>query len=781
MSAARDRLLALLGSATLNGIDYVEVREAEPDRLRVHFHNAVPVAAPGLVATLAGGEVVREIPVAPIAAADWGEDDAGRPVLALRVPGRGDFSTYRLRLDGSPALDRRFREVDFSFFAFCPSPLDCRRPEEPAPEDPAPPVRLDYLAKDHDSFRRMLSDLSAQRFPEWRERSEADLGMVLMEAMAALGDEFSYLQDRIDAEPALESATERRSLLRLARLVDYEPRPATSARTVLRLTVAGAATMLPAGIRVAATAPDGTTVPFETGNGLGDAASWPVDPAWNELAPYWWDEAERLLRPGAREVHVEGQGHGLVPGLDLLVETRDADGAAPPLRALVRLTEVEEVEDALFARKLTRLAWRAEDAPARHHDLARTRLHGNLVPATQGEARIEHVAIGHAPATEPGMPVATERLGANATAAAPRWQAFHALRHAPLAWLAAGEGAPRPEIAVTQLAQPPRPWRWVRRLLEAGPFEEAFTLDPEAWIEIGRLPDGRAAMEYDGGEGTTLRFGDGVFGEIPNDGDVFAIAYRTGLGARGNVPAGTVTAVDPAWAGTIAAATNPFAATGGAEAETDAQIRRRAPHAFRATMLRAVRPEDFDAAVARLPWVQRSGTAFRWTGSWPTIFATVDALGGDPPQPAQAAELVGLLNRIRLAGYEAYAPPPENIGLELRIEVCAAAEALAAEVLGAVIRALEPLRHADGATGFFHPDNLVLGQPFERSRLEAAVQAVPGVAGVHGITYRRRGRSLQFLPLPGRLPVAPGQVIRVDNDPNRPERGSFRVEVLGGR
>ena len=53
---------------------------------------------------------------------------------------------------------------------------------------------------------------------------------MFMELLAAVGDDLSYLQDRIAAEATLATATQRRSVVRHARLVDYEPRPATSAR-----------------------------------------------------------------------------------------------------------------------------------------------------------------------------------------------------------------------------------------------------------------------------------------------------------------------------------------------------------------------------------------------------------------------------------------------------------------------------------------------------------------------------------------------------------------------
>ena len=97
---------------------------------------------------------------------------------------------------------------------------------------------IDYLAKDFASFRQALSEFSTLRYPAWVERSEADLGVMLMEALAAMADELSYYQDRVAAESTLETATQRLSAARHARLVDYEPAPAIAATTVLQLDVA---------------------------------------------------------------------------------------------------------------------------------------------------------------------------------------------------------------------------------------------------------------------------------------------------------------------------------------------------------------------------------------------------------------------------------------------------------------------------------------------------------------------------------------------------------------
>jgi hypothetical protein len=231
----------------------------------------------------------------------------------------------------------------------------------------------------------------------------------------------------------------------------------------------------------------------------------------------------------------------------------------------------------------------------------------------------------------------------------------------------------------------------------------------------------------------------------------------------------------------IVAATNPLPASGGADREPAERVRRLAPQAFRARTLRAVRVEDYKSAVEELPWVQRAGAAFRWTGSWLTVFASADPQGSVEVPLARHVELVNLLNRRRLAGYECYAPPARYVTLDLDVTVCALPDAFAGDVKEAVLRELSTARLPDGRVGFFHPDSFTFGMPLERSRLEAAIQQAYGVAGVLAIRYRLRRRSGAMAPLPDVVTVAPDEIIRLDNDPSRPERGSLRVTVEGGK
>jgi hypothetical protein len=206
-----------------------------------------------------------------------------------------------------------------------------------------------------------------------------------------------------------------------------------------------------------------------------------------------------------------------------------------------------------------------------------------------------------------------------------------------------------------------------------------------------------------------------------------------------------------------------------------------APQAFRAVQYRAVRAEDYETAAETLPWVQKAGTAFRWTGSWMTVFTAVDPLASEQISTSEHVQLVDLLNRRRLAGYESYAPPPQYISIDLRIEVCVLEGWLDGDVEAGVLARLGSSTRPDDKSGFFFADRFTFGTPLYRSRLDAAIQDVAGVSGVRAITYRQRGTFAGFVDLPEVLAPAPRQILRVDNDPSWPERGTIRVIAEGGR
>ena len=810
-----DRLTDLLASTTLNGIDFVEIATPDQRTLRIHFLNTVTVdgtlAAQNPV-QIAGGESTPTVPVLAIAAADWGVDDVGRPVLTLRTPFPGDFSFYTLSI-ASSVLDPYYATVRFTFKAGCPSTLDCGEvcvPVEPTSGAPA----IDYLAKDFDSFRGALLDYSAATYSAWVERDEPDLGMMLVELLAAVGDDLSYLQDRIANEASLATATERVSVVRHARLVDYEPGPATSATVLLQLDIL-TTPVLP-GLVIQAPQPDGGSLPFELGPGLvdrytgelhtgallvdqrwnrTDPSKQPDDPDYNRIRPYLWDDSQRCLPAGATAMWVYGDDFAFpvgdpqlgTTGLALLIDTAAPTAVDEPVRELVHLTAASEQTDPLYGVAVTHLVWDATEALRFDHDLQRTVLAGNLVPAVQGERFTEAFVIDSDPAGTQAPLATVTRTGPDAGCGDPAPVHLHTLTAGRLAWLAGtGDTPTTPELFVqqrpTEAGDPPETWLWRRSLLDADPFESSYTVEPTSYRDI-RPPQVGAApwWEYDGAAGDTIRFGTGTFGNRPVSGAVFDVTYRTTAGAAGNVAADSITNVPFAVSGVIHSATNPFSATGGGDEESLDSVRANAPRAFRAEQFRAVRAEDYDHTAQELSWVLDAGTAMRWTGSWLTVFTTPQPSGQEEMSLDEHTELIQLLDRRRLAGYEVYTPDPKYASLDLVVTVCAQPWAFRGEVEAAVGIELGTGRRADGAWAFFAPGQMRFGTPLERSDTEAAVQRAAGVDGVVSIEYRRRGVIPDFVPMPETVLVGADEIIRVDNDPSRPDHGSLRIVVEGGK
>lgn len=808
----RDRRQLLLSPGSpghaLNGIDYVEVAP-EQTRLFVHFLNAVPVegslsgSAP---VTISGGEVIATVTVDP-GAISWSADDEGRPVMAVTLTAPGDFSTYRLTIL-SPSLDPFFDSASFTFKANCPTTVDCAAAAPVSKPEASEQVSIDYLAKDFASFRQALSEFSAVRYPGWVERSEADAGVMLMEALAAIADELSYYQDRVWAESTIQTATQRLSVTRHARLVDYEPAPATVATTKLQLDVSSAAT-IGAPLAFRALGADGSLIDFEIENpleglaGSGDnpAPSWEVDPRWNRgnLSPYYWDDTARSLAAGSTVFYLQDVQHGLISGQQLLLDSPAANRADPNARELVTVSpsvQPTETSDPLFGVALTKVSLAAPTTM--DHDLSTTIVAGNIVPVVQGLRHTDTFTIPD-PAAPPGPVVV--RAGPNST---PDYR--YCLAASPLAWLSSDDQdrdtaiRARPEIVLTELnadgTENEEPWAFNRWLIDADNTEQTgrvFTLTPEQYSPVlagngitwnGVTWKDATWFDYDGDDGTTIRFGDGTFGVSPQPGTTFKAVYRVGGGPVGNVPADAIVTVAPGQqpqGSIITSCTNPLPAEGGTDAETIAQVRSHAPAQFRAEPLRVVQAADYAAAVQSDPRVQQAGTRFRWTGSWLTVFTTANPAGGEEPTVELLTSLTQLLDQRRLAGYESYLLPPSYVSVDLQITVCGQPSAFASDVQTAVLARLQPGPLPGGAVGFFDHSQWSFGKALESSALLAAIQSCPGVIGVYQVQYRERGVQLDWAPLPETLAFGPDQILRVDNDPSRPEAGSLRVAVEGSK
>jgi len=638
--------------------------------------------------------------------------------------------------------------------------------------------------------------------------------MMVTELLAALGDSLAYGQDRIAAESRLATATQRRSLRHLARLVDYPLDDGQGAFAWLDVT-ATAAVAVDAGTPVCDAQQQ---VFFEVGKGLRDTplaapplppippVPYPIDPARNQLLPHLWDENATCLPAGSTTLELQGAHAALLQpelvidpvGRWVLLHTRPATQELPERRLAVRIVEATDDVDPLLAQPITRLRW---DVPTPFElDLDTLALRGNLLPATAGLTSTQRLRIGPVVDPldpEPDLPQAVERIGLNSVLCYPKPGSPEDLASrvkflwslpdsdsTPLTWqpIATAAGiAMRPEVDLVRDGD--GTWSWLDALVgqeTAAPTARVFTLEDGVYRRVvgferlGRLTE---LVDYAGGDGMTVRFGDGEFGMAPPTGAKFTARWRLGNGSRTNVAADTLVLFPDGLPPGVAAVSNPLAASGGRDPESADSIRTNAPEAYRALTYRAVKPADYEAIAERLPWVQQAGAVVRWTGSWPTVFTTPDPLDEVGLPAVQRTELEQLLDRVRQAGREAKVRDPRYADIDLEIRLCVAANAYRAEVEAAALRALFGPR---GDTGFFGPDNFRFGTPLSRSALVATLQAVPGVRAVEGMRVRRRG-WFDWRDFPEfELKVGLDELVRVANDRRLPTRGAVRLVMEGG-
>jgi predicted phage baseplate assembly protein len=284
-------------------------------------------------------------------------------------------------------------------------------------------------------------------------------------------------------------------------------------------------------------------------------------------------------------------------------------------------------------------------------------------------------------------------------------------------------------------------------------------------------------MESDGS--SWLRFGDDTYGERPASGAVFTASYRVGDPRAGNVATDAISHIVSADRG-VARVRNPLPAVGGTAPESIEHVRTTAPFAFR-TQERAVTPEDYQAVAERHPGVQRAAATFRWTGSWYTIFLTIDRFRGLPVDDAFTAEMLGFLEPFRLAGHELQVDGPEYVPLEIALVVTVQADHFQADVRESLLAVFGTGVMPDGRRQVFNPDNFSFGQPVYLSVIYAAAQTVDGVDSVDVTRFQRRDRPGGDGLSAGRLDFARLEIARLDNDPDFPERGTFQVTMRGGK
>lgn len=834
----RHRRNAVNAHPTLNGLDYLEVLdrdlpEAHEYRQRTLFlHFLKPVA--GLDRTnlrLDGGDRIRGVkiswasgaPAAPEFTPEEAALLAAMPdpsrVLVVRTTVRGDRSIYRLRLVRSPVddqvpdgFDPVLAEIDFSFKVECESDFDCR-PVHSCASDPSPPPEINYLAKDYASFRRLLLDRMAQLLPGWRDPNPADVGAVLTEVLAYVGDHLSYHQDAAATEAYLGTARSRISLRRHALLVDYPMHDGCNARTWLQLEAAADIVLPAAGTQFLTTC-NGLPVHIVPGSAEAVEAldrhpevfeplhALNLRAAHNLLDFHTWGDERCCLPKGAVHATLAGHLDQLVPGDFLLFEevlgpaTGKPGDADPTHRHVVRLKSVHHTDggnplvDPLTGAQITEIAWFDEDAlpfplclsavtDEEHGSVYLDPVsvaRGNVLLADHGRRIAGEVLpevplprLLQAPVTAGGRCEPAEPLPVPVRFR-PRLSSSPLTQSAPFSFaigisasrlLGQSPGEAEPQVSLFDPMQPNPPWHARRSLLGSNGDATEFVVETE---------DDGVAM---------LRFGDDRHGRRPLPGTTLVADYRVGNGSAGNVGAESIRhALSPVAA--ITGVRNPLPARGGVDAEAGESVRRRAPEGFR-RQERAVTTDDYADMTERHDDVAHAAASLRWTGSWHTVFVTPDRVGGDLVTEQFARSLQRHLDRYRMAGHDLDFREPVHVPLDVALHVCVKPGHFRSDVRRSLEELFSNRVLRDGRRGLFHPDHFSFGQPVYLSRLYAAAHAVPGVLSAQVTTFRRQGSTDVLALADGRIALGAFEIARLDNDPNHPERGVLGLELHGGK
>lgn len=99
------------------------------------------------------------------------------------------------------------------------------------------PPSLDYTDKDFDSLRKRLIDLIRSVFPQWTDFNVANFGNILLELNAFVGDVLTFYQDNQAKESRIVTATQRKNMIALAKLINFEPKTASAAAVELTLSI----------------------------------------------------------------------------------------------------------------------------------------------------------------------------------------------------------------------------------------------------------------------------------------------------------------------------------------------------------------------------------------------------------------------------------------------------------------------------------------------------------------------------------------------------------------
>ena len=554
----------------------------------------------------------------------------------------------------------------------------------------AQPV-IDYLTKDYAGFRQGMLNQIPLLLPQWTDRSEADFGVVLIELMAYVADILSYYQDRVANEAFLATATQRRSVADLLRLIDYQIDPGLAASALIHFDVSADVVVT------------GTALPYRL-----KTAGVPGEPdvtfeVTEEFALHALNNAIDLasiaaIPAGSTALVVPRTAHALAEGHIVYFEqkTADPDGTIR-IRRSPRLMLTAIRDAGLGNDEINWLPPLPEPFVP-----SSTALKGNNVVATNGTTITdEPIFVGDG---TPGQSFTLSRIPVT-----------HLLRPQPSQRL---RSQPALEVRVDGVR-----WERVDSLIASLPSDTHYT------------------TTIDENDYLSVRFGTGARGSVPPAGSQVTATYRIGLGSRGNVGADTLTVFVSA-VPEVKTITNPFPAVGGADRESAEEAKISGPGSVIAQE-RAVTLLDYELLAEAFPGIGKAKARVGLRGGYKVVqvfVAPEDPQTVPPPLPSDELKeaLEGHLHSRmpvnRMAGVDVL--DPHYVPVDITVDVHLKGESSQSAVFQSVQSALRDL------LSFARQD---FGHPVRVGEVFATLYPLEGISHV---LLRRLARS-GAAPVPG--------------------------------
>jgi uncharacterized phage protein gp47/JayE len=399
--------------------------------------------------------------------------------------------------------------------------------------------QIDYTSVDQASIKQNMLNRIPQLTPEWTDTSESDMGVVIIELWAGIGDMLKQYEDRIMNEGFIDTAQTVSSMKSLCALIGYSLSNASAAIAYLIFKgqldpVVQPQIRVPQGTQASLQASDNSFVYYETN--ADTYVTLPVNTTIASIINSLQYSVNDITGINAgSQFYLGGLNGSLVTVQSLVVDTKQITLIAPPPAAVNVGDQFASPAGSYFSPQV--LAYEGQT----HYQeiLGYSNGYPNLAFSLSFPNVLDDNSNGNfAPSGDPNQITLLVDEGAG--------QSF-----------------------------------WTETL-------DFSTSGPNDNVYVTRVDE----YGY-----STVYFGDGKNGRIPVNGSQVAATYRAGGGSRGNIGQGSILLLTSAIQG-IVSALAASAGSGGADAETLDHARSAAPASL-ATLKRGVTANDIATLTAQ--------------------------------------------------------------------------------------------------------------------------------------------------------------------------------------